>query len=144
MKERIWLLPVALIVFLTTALLTVILIRLQNPFAVFPRFHVPYMAFFSLLALLAEHYLAPGRDRPWLTAAIPATLAFGLLPWAAALATPEQALRPGAAGGVVFCVCAFSFRSLQRRWARDPSALLAPAVGALGLFLASQAFASLL
>ena len=72
MKERIWLLPVALIVFLTTALLTVILIRLQNPFAVFPRFHVPYMAFFSLLALLAEHYLAPGRVRPRLTAAIPA------------------------------------------------------------------------
>ena len=69
-----------------------------------------------------------------------AFLTFALLPMAAGIIAPANALMLGIKGAVVFTVTTWLFTSMADRISTGPQAKLAPVMSAFGLYLASQCF----
>ncbi len=136
MKNKTFLLNTALTVILGIFLGTLALIRAFQPAAVLPGFDIPTLTALCLLALLAEHYLAKGKERCIVCSIVLAFAAFGILPWAAGFGSWRLALR----GVLVFTVCTILFTSICTRLKTGPQAKAAPVVSALCLYLASQIF----
>lgn len=126
------------------ACLALLLCHVFIPDLVLPDLNLTVVVALSLLALVAEQYLAPNRPRCWLANILLGALTLGLLPFCAGLATPEQAVELFLLGGGTFAVCLFLYTSMALRLASGPVARLAPVVTALGLFLASQCFMGIL
>ena len=144
MKKQTYLLNTLLAVVLGVALLVAVLVRTFAPAALIPGLDIPNMVLVSAAALLLEHYLTGGSKGGYLGVFLLSALAFGLLPLAAFFAQPLEAVKLAVAGGCVFTLTAWAFRSLQDRLSSGPAAKIAPVMGALGLYLASQCFAGLL
>ena len=138
MKKQTDILNALLAAVLGVALLVCILVRTFAPNVIIPELNVPNMVLLSLLALVAEHYIAPGAKRCWACTAVLAAVTFGLLPWAACFVGGAQALKLAVVGGVVFTVVAALFASIQDRLSTGPAAKAAPFMSALGLYLAAQ------
>lgn len=136
MKNKTFLLNTALTGILGIFLGTLALIRTFQPAAVLPQFDIPTLTALSLLALLAEHYLAKGKERCLVCSIILAAASFGLLPWAAGFGSWQLTVR----GVVVFTVCTLLFTNICNRLKSGPQAKAAPVVSALCLYLASQIF----
>lgn len=138
MKKNTYNLNTILTVILSTGLLAAILVRTFAPRIILPELDVPNMVLISLLALLADHYLAPGANRCYICIPVFSAITFGLLPFAACFAGALDALKLGVLGGVVFTATTWLFTSMADRLSTGPAAKAAPIVSALGLYLAAQ------
>ena len=124
----------------TLALLAMVIARAVCPVLVFPGFGVPNLVLISLIALLLDHYLVKDAPRCYICIPVFAFLTFAILPLAAGIIAPAHALMLGLKGAVVFTVTTWLFTSMADRLSTGPNAKLAPAMSALGLYLASQCF----
>ena len=132
----------AVVVFLTE--LALMLIRTFYPAAVLPKLDIPNMVLLSLVALLAERYLAPGSYRCYICIPVMSMVTFGLLPLMAGFACVHDFWKFGLVGGVVFTVTTFLFTSMTERLSSGPKAHGAAVISALGLYLAAQCFAGII
>ena len=144
MKEKKYFLNTALTLLLLIACVVAVLVRTFQPAAVIPALDIPNMAAISLLALLIDHYAAKNAKRCYICIPVLSALTFGLLPFAAGFATGMEAVKLGLMGAVVFTALTFLFTSVQDRLSTGPAAKAAPALSAVGLYLAMQCFAGLL
>ena len=144
MKNNKYFLNTALAVVLGVALMTCVVLRTFIPAIVLPRLDIPNMVLLSLIALLADHYLAKDAKRCYLCIPLLSGLSFGLLPFAAGFLTGWEALWTGLIGAAVFTALTFLFSSARERLSTGPKARLAPVLTAFGLYLACQCFAGLL
>lgn len=144
MKENKYFLNTALIAVLTAALAAAVLVRTFAPAAILPELDIPNMVLLSLIALLADHYLAKGAKRCNICIPLLSAAAFGILPFVAGFATGVEALKLAAVGGAVFTAVTWLFFSAQDRLSSGPQAKAAPIGLAMGLYLAAQCFAGMI
>lgn len=144
MKNKTYFLNTILAAVLGIILLGAVVVRTFLPLVIIPAWTIPSMVLVSLVALLADHYFAPGAKRCYICIPVFAAVTFGLLPWAAGFSLPLEALTTGIIGGVVFTLTTALFTSVQDRLSSGPAAKAAPVLSALGLYLAVQCFAGIL
>lgn len=140
MKENKFFLNTALAVVVAVTMLVCLLLRTFIPAVVLPPLDIPNMVLLSLVALLADHYLAGGAKRCYVCVIALSAVTFGLLPYCACFAGVLEALKLGLVGAAVFAVTTWLFTSIQNRLSTGPVAKAAPILSALGLYLASQCF----
>lgn len=141
MKDKKYFLNTALAVVLGLVLLAAVFVRTFAPAVIIPQLNIPNMVLISLVALLADHYLASGAKRCYICIPVLSAAAFGLLPFAACFVAGMEALKLAVIGGVVFTVTTWLYSSVQDRLSSGPAAKTAPFVNAFGLYLAAQCFA---
>ena len=139
-----YLLNTFLAVVFTAALLAMVIARAICPVLIFPGFGVPNLVLISLIALLLDHYIVKDAPRCYICVPVFAFLTFALLPMAAGIIAPANALMLGIKGAVVFAVTTWLFTSMADRISTGPQAKLAPVMSAFGLYLASQCFMGML
>ena len=125
-------------------LVVCVFVRTFMPHIILLQLNVPNMVLVSLLALLAEYYMAPGAKRCWVCVAALGALTFGLLPWAACFVGAAEAVKLGLVGGAVFTVTGLLFTSMADRLSSGPAAKAAPFMSALGLYLAAQVLSGMI
>lgn len=138
MKKTTYTLNTLLAVVLGAALLAAILVRTFTPRMILPQLDVPNMVLISLIALLTDHYLAPGVERCYISIPVFSVLTFGLLPFAACFVGGGEALKLGILGGIVFTATTWLYTSMADRLSTGPAANAAPVISAFGLYLAAQ------
>lgn len=144
MKNKSYILSTLLTVVVGIALAACVLVRTFAPAVVLPKLDLPNIALLSLLTLLADHYLAHGAKRCYLCIPVFAVLTFGILPYAAGFADLLTALKVGLVGGAEFTVLTLLYSTIQERLSSGPAAKAAPALSALGLYLAFQIFSGMI
>ncbi len=127
-----------------SALLTAMLLRTFLPRIILPKLDIVSIITLCLAALLLDFYIAKGSRRDFRLIPIYGALIFGLFPYAAAMTAPIDSLILGVIGAISFTVLTFLFDSITDRLSSGPTAKLAPAVSAFGLFLASQCLMGIL
>ncbi len=143
MKNKTYTLNTLLTAVLGAVLLAMVLLRAFAPNIILPVFDIPTVTTISLIALVLDHYLAPGAKRCYICIPVFTALSFGILPLAAGLLAPMDALGLAASGAGIFTAATWIFTSIQDRLSSGPAARLAPAMSALGIWLAVQAFAGI-
>ena len=143
MKNKTYTLSTVLTAVLAAALLAMVLVRAFAPTIILPIFGIPTVTAISLIALVLDHYLAPGAKRCYICIPVFAALSFGILPLAAKLVAPADAAGLALSGCVIFSAVTWTFTSIQDRLSSGPAAKLAPAMSAIGIWLAVQAFAGI-
>ena len=138
MKKNTYTLNTLLAMILGAMLLTAVLVRTFAPRIILPELDIPNMLLISLIALLADHYLAPNADHCYICIPVFSALTFGLLPFAACFVGALEALKLGILGCIVFTATSWLFTSMADRLSTGPAAKAAPFVSALGLYLAAQ------
>ena len=138
MKNKTYMLNMLLVGVLSLALLAMILVRTLLPRIILPQASITNLVLISLLALVLEHYLAPGAKRCWICLPVFAALTWGLLPFAACFVGITDALWLALKGCVVFSALTWAFDSAMDRLSSGPAAKAAPVLTALGLYLAAQ------
>ena len=138
MKNKTYTLNLMLVWVLGAVMLACVLVRTFVPAMIIPALDIPNMVLISLVALLVDHYAAPGAKRCYICIPVFAALTFGLLPFAACFVAGAEAIKLGVVGGVVFTVTAWLYTSIQDRLSSGPAAKAAPFMSAVGLYLASQ------
>lgn len=144
MKQNHYFLNTALAVVLGIACTIAVLVRTFTPAALIPGLDIPHVVALSLVALVADHYVARGAKRCYICIPVFSAITFGLLPFCAGFASGLEALKLAILGGAVFTATTWLFTSLQDRLSTGPIAKLAPIFSALGLYLAAQCFAGLI
>lgn len=139
MNKKKYTLPTMLIDVMCLICLAFVLVRTFLPNVIIPELDVPNMVAISLIALLADHYLAKGAKRCYICVAVFGVLSFGVLPFAACFVGGMDALKLGILGGAVFAVTTWLFTSIADRLSTGPEAKAAPIMSAFGLYLAVQA-----
>ena len=140
MKNKMYLLNTLLAAVLAVAAVAAVLVRTFAPAVIIPQMDIPDMVLISLVALLIDHYLAPGAKRCYICIPVLSALTFGLLPYAACFVGVGDALKLALAGGIVFTATTWLFSSVQDRLSSGPAAKAAPVFSAVGLYLAVQCF----
>lgn len=140
MNKKTYTLNTLLAVTLGTALLACVLVRTFWPRMILPALDIPNMVLIALVALLLDHYLAPGATRCYICIPVFSAITFGLLPFAACFVGAGEALKLAVLGCVVFTAVTWIFSSMMDRLSSGPAAKLAPFMSALGLYLAVQCF----
>ena len=138
MKNKTYILNTLLAAVLGVALLAAVLVRTFLPAWIIPELDIPNMVLLSLVALVLDHYLAPGAKRCYICIPVFAAVTFGLLPYAACFVAAAEAVKLAAFGAVVFTAVTWLYSSMQDRLSSGPAAKAAPVVSALGLYLAAQ------
>lgn len=144
MRNKNYLSNIALAAVVGIALAACLVARTIAPLSVLPKLDIPNMVLLSLVALLCQHYLASAAQRLDVLMPIFAALTFGLLPFAAGLATGTEAVKLAVVGGIVFTLTAWLYASVQERLSSGPVAKAAPILSALGLYLAFQCFSGII
>ena len=144
MKNKTYILNTLLAAILGAALLACVLVRTFLPRIILPELDIPNMVLISLIALVADHYAAPGAKRCYICIPVFGAIAFGLLPFAACFVGVLDALKLALAGGVIFTATTWLYSTILDRLSSGPVAKAAPVVSALGLYLAVQCFAGIL
>ena len=129
-----------LAVVLAIALCAMILVRTFAPLCVLPGFTVANLSAVCLLALLLTHYLTGKAVSCDPVTLVLAVVTFGAMPLCGAFVSWQAAWKLGLLGGVVFFGLSFAFRQMMTRLQTGPAAKAAPALCALGLYLAMQCF----
>ena len=140
MNKKTYTLNTLLAAVLGAALLACVIVRTFWPRMILPVADIPNMVLVSLIALLLDHYLAPGAERCYICIPVFSAITFGLLPFAACFVGAGEALKLAALGAVVFTAVTWIFSSMMDRLSSGPAAKLAPFMSALGLYLAAQCF----
>lgn len=143
MKNKTYTLNTVLTAVLAVVLMAMMLLRTFAPNIILPVFDIPTLTAISLVALVLDHYLAKGAKRCYICVPVFAALSFGILPFAAGMVAVKYILGLALSGAVIFTVCTFVYTSIQDRLSSGPAAKLAPAMSALGIWLAVQAFAGI-
>ena len=138
MKNKTYTLNTILAAVLGLALLIAVLVRTFAPAVIIPGLDIPNLVLISLVALLLDHYLAPGAKRCYICIPVFSAISFGLLPWCAAFATAGEAVKLALVGAVVFTAVTWLFSSMVDRISSGPAAKAAPFMSAFGLYLAFQ------
>ena len=138
MKNKTYTLNLMLVWVLGAALLACVLVRTFIPAMIIPALDIPNMVLISLVALLADHYAAPGAKRCYICIPVFAALTFGLLPFAACFVTGAEAAELALFGCLVFTLMTWLFSSMMDRLSSGPAAKAAPILSAFGLYLAVQ------
>ena len=102
MKKNTYILNTILAAVLGLSLLVCVFVRAFAPNIILPPLNVPNMVLISLVALIADHYMAPGAKRCWVCIPVLGAVSFGLLPWAACFVGALDALKLALVGGAVF------------------------------------------
>ena len=144
MKNKTYILNTLLAAVLGLALLVAVFVRTFNPNIIIPSLDIPNLVLISLVALVADHYLAPGAKRCYICIPVFSALTFGLLPFAACFVGMGEAVKLAVVGGAVFTLVTWLFSSIQERLSSGPAAKAAPVLSALGLYLAFQCFAGMI
>ena len=144
MKNKTYILNTLLAAVLGLALLVAVFVRTFNPNIIIPSLDIPNLVLISLVALVADHYLAPGAKRCYICIPVFSALTFGLLPFAACFVGMGEAVKLAVVGGAVFTLVTWLFSSIQERLSSGPAAKAAPVLSALGLYLAVQCFMGIL
>ena len=139
MKNKTYTLNTILAVLLGAILLAAVFVRTFAPRIILPELDIPNLVLISLIALLADHYLAPGAKRCYICIPVFSAITFGLLPFAACFVGAMEALKLGVYGGIVFTATTWVYSSIQNRISSGPAAKAAPLVSAFGVYLAIQA-----
>ena len=143
MKNKTYTLNTVLTAVLAVVLMAMMLLRAFAPNIILPVFDIPTLTAISLVALVLDHYLAKGAKSCYICVPVFAALSFGILPFAAGMVAVKYILGLALSGAVIFTVCTFVYTSIQDRLSSGPAAKLAPAMSALGIWLAVQAFAGI-
>ena len=138
MKNKTYILNTLLAIVLGVILTVFVLIRTFAPQIIIPELNVPNMVLVSLVALMADFYLARDAKRCYVCVALLGALTFGLLPWAACFVGGMEAVKLALVGGAVFTVTTALYTSMADRMSTGPAAKAAPFMSALGLYLAAQ------
>lgn len=141
MKKNQYLLCVLLAVVTFAALLVCLLVGVFAPAVNLPKLDIPNMVALSVAALLLNSFLAPNAKECWISRGVFAALTFGLLPLAAGLAGPGEAVKLALVGAAVFSVTAALYGSMEKRMASGGIPKISLMIGAVGLYLAAQCFA---
>lgn len=144
MKNKTYTLNTLLAVILGAVLLIAVFVRTFAPAIILPELDLPNMVLISLLALLLDHYLAPGAKRCYICIPVFSAITFGLLPFAACFVGALDALKLALIGCAVFTAVTWLFTSMEDRLSTGPAAKAAPIVSALGLYLAAQCLMGIL
>lgn len=142
MKQKTYTLNLLLMAVLGVACLAALLTKTWLPRVILPALDTPNLTLLSLIALVLEHYIAPGAKRSWQSVLL-ALLTFGLLPFAASFVTLEQIWKIALHGTVVFGVVTWLFDAMADRISTGPASKAAPFANALSLYLAAQIFMGL-
>lgn len=129
---------------LAVKMLGCVLAKLVYPMVILPQWNIPNLVALSALVLVLEHYIGGQDEKNYLALMIFACLSCALLPWATGWIAPKQMPLYGISGGLIFTATAWLFDSLRERLSSGPAAKAAPALGALGLYLAAQALQGIL
>lgn len=143
MKNKTYALNSILACVLGVFLLALIFVRALAPQIILPKLDIPMLVLISLVALVLDHYLAPGAKRCYICIPVFSAITFGLLTFAAYLGIRE-ALRAAILGGIVFTATTWLFSSMQDRLSTGPAAKASAVFSALSLYLAFQALSGLL
>ena len=143
MKNKTYILNTLLALIFAVALLAAIFVRTFAPNIILPQLNIPNLVLISLVALLLDHYMAPGAKRCYICIGVFSAVTFGLLPWAAAFVNGIQALTLALAGGITFTATTWLYTSIQDRLSSGPQSKAVPILSALGLYLASQCLAGI-
>ena len=143
MKEKIYFLNIMLVILWAVQMMVFLLCRVFWPANILPAMDIPLLLGISLVALLLDHRLAPGKRRSWVALAILAALTFGLLPLCAGIANGMEAVKLAFIGGITFVVSTALFDSMLCRISSGAKAKAAPLMAAFGLFLAGQCFTNI-
>ncbi len=143
MKNKTYTLNTILAVLLGAILLAAVFVRTFAPRIILPELDIPNLVLISLIALLADHYLAPGAKRCYICIPVFSAITFGLLPFAACFVGAGEALKLAVMGGITFTATTWLYSSMADRLSTGPAAKAAPFVSALGLYLASQCLMSM-
>lgn len=138
MKNKTYTLNTLLAAILGAILLIAVFVRTFAPRIILPEMDIPNLVLISLLALLADHYLAPGAQRCYICIPVFSAITFGLLPFAACFVGAGEALKLAVTGCIVFTAVTWLFSSMTDRISTGPSAKAAPVISAIGLYLAAQ------
>lgn len=140
MNKKTYTLNTLLAAVLGIALLICVVVRTFWPRMILPVMDIPNMVLISLVALLLDHYLAPGAERCYICVPVFSAITFGLLPFAGCFVGAGEALKLAVLGAVVFTAVTWIFSSMMDRLSSGPAAKYAPFMSALGLYLAVQCF----
>ena len=140
MNKKTYTLNTLLAAVLGIALLICVVVRTFWPRMILPVMDIPNMVLISLVALLLDHYLAPGAERCYICVPVFSAITFGLLPFAGCFVGAGEALKLAVLGAVVFTAVTWIFSSMLDRLSSGPAAKYAPFMSALGLYLAVQCF----
>ena len=143
MKNKTYLLNTLLAAAVFLGTLICLIVKTFVPAAVMPALNIPNLTFLSLIALTADHFLAPGAKRCYICIPVFSAVTFGLLPWAAGLAAGSAVLKLALGGGVVFTAVTWLYSSVTDRLSTGRDSKAAAIISALGIWLASQAFAGI-
>ena len=130
------------VVFLAMAVMMVL--KAVQPPVVLPPLNIPNMVALCLIALVIEHWLAPGNDRCYICIPVFSGLTFGILPLMAGFACQHTFLKFGLVGAVVCTVTVWLFSSIEDRLLSGPKAKAAALLSAFGIYLAAQCFAGII
>ena len=144
MKNNKYLLNTLLAVVVLLAAGTMMVLRTIQPAVILPKVNIPNLVLLSLVALLADHYLAPMATRCYICTPVLAAVTFGLLPFAAGIIGAGEILKGALVGAVVFTATTFLFTSMAERLSSGPKAHAAAFLSAFGLYLAAQCFAGMI
>ena len=137
MKNNKYLFNTLLTAVVFLAMAAKMILRVIQPAAILPVLNIPNMVALILLALLIEHYLAPGNERCYVCIPVFGTLTFALLPLLAGFACQHTFWKIGLVGGIVTTVTVWLFTSMTDRLLSGPKAKAAAAMSAFGLYLAA-------
>lgn len=144
MKNKTYMLNTFLAAVFGIYLLIAVLVRTFCPAIILPKANIPNLVLVSLIALVLDHYLAPGAKRCYICIPVFAALTFGLLPFAACFVFALEALQLAVIGCVVFTVTTWLFTSIQDRLSSGPAAKASALFSAVSLYMASQCFMGIL
>lgn len=144
MKNNKYMLNTLLAAVVFLAAVVMMTLRTIQPAVILPKLGIPNLVLVSLVALLADHYLAPKASRCYICIPILAAVTFGLLPFAAGIIGATEILKVALVGAVVFTVTTFLFTSMADRLSSGPKAHAAAFMSAFGLYLAAQCFAGMI
>ena len=140
MKNKTYILNTFLAAILGIYLLIAVFVRAFCPQIILPKANVPNMVLISLIALVLDHYLAPGAKRCYICIPVFSAITVGLLPYAAAFVVPMEALKLAVVGCAVFTVTTWLFSTIQERLSSGPAAKASAFFSAVSLYMASQCF----
>lgn len=121
-------------------LLGCVIARTFFPAVILPKADIPNLVLLSLIALVLDHYLAPGAVRCYVCIPVFSAVTFGLFSFVSGYASVAEAAKLALAGGVVFTATTWVFTALQDRLSSGPAAKASAFFSAVSLYMAAQCF----
>ena len=140
MKENKYMLNTFLAGVVGTFLLGAVILRTFFPAVILPQADIPNLVLLSLIALVLDHYLAPGADRCYICIPVFSALTFGLFSFVSGYVALGEAVKLAIAGGIVFTATTWVFSAIQERLASGPAAKASAFFSAVSLYMAAQCF----